>query len=93
MVPKETIMFPNEIYITASYYRPFMCYKHSDYINCLGGSKIVGGIPYRGKELKGYCGNYIFADWTQRLIGGDHMGVGNVILQKLIHLILKNLII
>ena len=75
---KETILFPNQLLTTANYYRPFMSYKHRDFVNCMGGSRITGGIPYRGSELKGFEDKYLFGDWTQPMLCGAHLGVGNI---------------
>ena len=74
----EIITFPQEIKSTADYYRPFMCYNHRNFESSCGGSMIASAVLYKGNELKGFKDHFIFADLSQPLIGGNHLGIGNL---------------
>ncbi|MDD5099053.1 MAG: cupredoxin family copper-binding protein, partial [Candidatus Colwellbacteria bacterium] len=48
---------------------PIIEYSHSGSANI--GVANVGGYVYRGKEVKGLFGDYVFADWSRGFVKGD----------------------
>ena len=74
----EVITYPNELMKTANYTKPFMCYRHRDNGENIGGSINIGGVIYKGDHLPGFKNKYIFGDWTQPCMGGKYLGVGNL---------------